>query len=98
VPQPSGPTDIVADEAVHKELGDSLVRVATTASSLEARHDSVFLCDHCRDTELTQEVIGVFWSDSLEMPQRGGREIGGGVADFEERANRAEDRGVTLRV
>ncbi|GKD23023.1 hypothetical protein Tco_1224726, partial [Tanacetum coccineum] len=40
VPQPSGPTDIVADEAVHKELGDSLVRVATTASSLEARQDS----------------------------------------------------------
>ncbi|GKC91436.1 hypothetical protein Tco_1152085 [Tanacetum coccineum] len=27
VPQPSGPTDIVADEAVHKELGDSLVVV-----------------------------------------------------------------------
>ncbi|GJX90493.1 retrovirus-related pol polyprotein from transposon TNT 1-94 [Tanacetum coccineum] len=26
VPQPSGPIDIVADEAVHKELGDSLVR------------------------------------------------------------------------
>nr|GEV17127.1 hypothetical protein [Tanacetum cinerariifolium] len=28
------------DEAVHKELGDSLVRVATTASSLEAEQDS----------------------------------------------------------
>ncbi|GJR57903.1 hypothetical protein Tco_1500065 [Tanacetum coccineum] len=27
VPQPSGPTNIVADEAVHKELGDSLVAV-----------------------------------------------------------------------
>ncbi|GJY49356.1 hypothetical protein Tco_0439312 [Tanacetum coccineum] len=40
VPQPSGPTYIVADEAVHKELGDSLVRVATTASSLEAEQDS----------------------------------------------------------
>ncbi|GKD55866.1 hypothetical protein Tco_1289253 [Tanacetum coccineum] len=26
VPQPSGPTNIVADEAVHKELGDRLVR------------------------------------------------------------------------
>ncbi|GKD04967.1 retrovirus-related pol polyprotein from transposon TNT 1-94, partial [Tanacetum coccineum] len=26
VPQPSGPTDIVADEAVHKELGDSLLK------------------------------------------------------------------------
>ncbi|GJV35819.1 uncharacterized mitochondrial protein-like protein [Tanacetum coccineum] len=28
------------DEAVHKELGDSLVRAATTASSLKAEHDS----------------------------------------------------------
>ncbi|GJT60783.1 hypothetical protein Tco_1004316 [Tanacetum coccineum] len=27
-------------EAVYKELGDSLVRAATTASSLEAEHDS----------------------------------------------------------
>ncbi|GJU55118.1 hypothetical protein Tco_1228832 [Tanacetum coccineum] len=34
--QPSGPTDIIVDEAAYKELGDSLVRVATTASSLEA--------------------------------------------------------------
>ncbi|GKB75683.1 hypothetical protein Tco_0942578 [Tanacetum coccineum] len=40
VPQPSDPSDNVADEAVHKELGDSLVRVATTASSLEAEQDS----------------------------------------------------------
>nr|GEW39063.1 hypothetical protein [Tanacetum cinerariifolium] len=35
VPQPSDPIEHVVDEAVHKELGDSLVRVATTASSLE---------------------------------------------------------------
>ncbi|GKA76100.1 hypothetical protein Tco_0782478 [Tanacetum coccineum] len=40
VPQPSGPIDIVTDEAVHKELGDSLVRDATTASSLEVEQDS----------------------------------------------------------
>ncbi|GJT35019.1 hypothetical protein Tco_0925438 [Tanacetum coccineum] len=40
VPQPSDPTESVTDEAVHKELGDSLVRAATTASSLEAEHDS----------------------------------------------------------
>nr|GEU89769.1 hypothetical protein [Tanacetum cinerariifolium] len=40
VPQPSGPTKSVADEAVHKELGDRLVRVATTASRLEAEQDS----------------------------------------------------------
>ncbi|GJU27288.1 hypothetical protein Tco_1165909, partial [Tanacetum coccineum] len=37
---PSGPTEHVAYEAVHKELGDSLVRVAITASSLEAEQDS----------------------------------------------------------
>ncbi|GJZ69647.1 hypothetical protein Tco_0633197 [Tanacetum coccineum] len=40
VPQPSGPTEHVADEAVYKELDDSLVRVAATASSLEAEQDS----------------------------------------------------------
>nr|GEW04456.1 retrovirus-related Pol polyprotein from transposon TNT 1-94 [Tanacetum cinerariifolium] len=39
VPQPSGPTKSVADEVVHKELYDSLVRAATTASCLEADHD-----------------------------------------------------------
>nr|GEX97804.1 hypothetical protein [Tanacetum cinerariifolium] len=40
VPQPSGPTESVTDEAVHKQLGDRLVRGATTASSLEAEQDS----------------------------------------------------------
>ncbi|GJR43912.1 hypothetical protein Tco_1312015 [Tanacetum coccineum] len=40
VPQSSSPTDIVADEAAHKKLGDSLVRDATTASSLEAEQDN----------------------------------------------------------
>ncbi|GJU16836.1 ribonuclease H-like domain-containing protein [Tanacetum coccineum] len=40
VPQSSDPSNNVADKAVHKELGDSLVRAATTASSLEAKQDS----------------------------------------------------------
>ncbi|GKC41924.1 hypothetical protein Tco_1059646 [Tanacetum coccineum] len=40
IPQPSDPSNNVADEAVYKELGDSLVRAATTASSLEAEQDS----------------------------------------------------------
>ncbi|GJS53196.1 hypothetical protein Tco_0626558 [Tanacetum coccineum] len=40
VPQPSDPIENVADEAVHKELGDSLVRAATIASSLEVEQDS----------------------------------------------------------
>nr|GEW21019.1 hypothetical protein [Tanacetum cinerariifolium] len=40
VPQLSGPTKSVAEKAIHKELGDRLVRAATTASSLEAEQDS----------------------------------------------------------
>ncbi|GJR61588.1 ribonuclease H-like domain-containing protein [Tanacetum coccineum] len=39
VPQPSDPSENVVDEAIHKELGDSLVRAATTASRLEAEQD-----------------------------------------------------------
>nr|GEU62457.1 hypothetical protein [Tanacetum cinerariifolium] len=41
VPQPSDPMEHVANEAIHKELGDSLVRDATTASSLEAEQNNV---------------------------------------------------------
>ncbi|GKG58401.1 hypothetical protein Tco_0592180, partial [Tanacetum coccineum] len=40
IPQSSGPTKHVADESVHKERGDSLVRDATTTSSLEVEQDS----------------------------------------------------------
>ncbi|GJU61520.1 hypothetical protein Tco_1243355 [Tanacetum coccineum] len=40
IPQSSGPTKHVADKAVYKELDDSLVRAATTASSLEVEQDS----------------------------------------------------------
>nr|GEU80245.1 hypothetical protein [Tanacetum cinerariifolium] len=40
VPQPSGFTKNVADEAVHKDRDYRLVRAATTASSLEAEQDS----------------------------------------------------------
>ncbi|GKB14161.1 putative ribonuclease H-like domain-containing protein [Tanacetum coccineum] len=39
VPQPSGPTDNVADEALYEEMGDSLERVATTTTSLDAEQD-----------------------------------------------------------
>ncbi|GJW37195.1 hypothetical protein Tco_0060115 [Tanacetum coccineum] len=36
IPQSSGSLEKVGDEAIHKELGDRIVRAATTASSLEA--------------------------------------------------------------
>ncbi|GKE15575.1 hypothetical protein Tco_1423152 [Tanacetum coccineum] len=41
VPQPSGPTDNVADEAVYEEMDDSLERAATTATSLDQRRIGV---------------------------------------------------------
>nr|GFA59920.1 hypothetical protein [Tanacetum cinerariifolium] len=40
VPQPSDPIKNVPYEVIHKELRNSLVMVATTASSLEAEQDS----------------------------------------------------------
>ncbi|GKE46452.1 hypothetical protein Tco_1477710, partial [Tanacetum coccineum] len=40
IPQSNDPTNNVADEVVHKELGDSLVRASTTTFSLEAEQDS----------------------------------------------------------
>ncbi|GJZ16788.1 hypothetical protein Tco_0552911 [Tanacetum coccineum] len=40
VPQPSGPTTNVVDEAINEEMDDSLVRAATTASSLKAEQGS----------------------------------------------------------
>ncbi|GJV48207.1 hypothetical protein Tco_1438419, partial [Tanacetum coccineum] len=39
VPQPSGPTTNVVDEAVYEERDDSLERAATTATSLDAEQD-----------------------------------------------------------
>nr|GFA63342.1 hypothetical protein [Tanacetum cinerariifolium] len=40
VPQPSDPTEHVADKVVNEEMDDSLVRDVATASSVEAEHDS----------------------------------------------------------
>ncbi|GJQ91435.1 hypothetical protein Tco_0002574 [Tanacetum coccineum] len=39
VPQPSGPTDNVADEAVYEEMNDNLERAATIATSLDSKQD-----------------------------------------------------------
>ncbi|GJU36464.1 hypothetical protein Tco_1184818 [Tanacetum coccineum] len=58
VPQPSGLTEHVADEAVHKELGDSLVRAATTASSLEVEQDSGNITTTSGGGPRHQETIG----------------------------------------
>ncbi|GKF91874.1 hypothetical protein Tco_0275575, partial [Tanacetum coccineum] len=40
IPQPGGPTTNIANKAVNEGMDDSLVRAATTSSSLEAEQDS----------------------------------------------------------
>ncbi|GKC80692.1 hypothetical protein Tco_1131466 [Tanacetum coccineum] len=40
IPQSGGPPEKVGDEAVHKELGDKVERVTTTAASLDAKQDN----------------------------------------------------------
>ncbi|GKE76001.1 hypothetical protein Tco_1542121 [Tanacetum coccineum] len=40
ISQSSGPINLVADETVYKEWEDIMERAATTASSLDAEHDS----------------------------------------------------------
>ncbi|GJZ54322.1 hypothetical protein Tco_0609207 [Tanacetum coccineum] len=70
VPQPSDPSENVADEAVHKELGDSLARAATTASSLEAKQYSGGgpRCQETMGDTITQtrfENVSIHSNDSL---------------------------------
>nr|GEY76552.1 hypothetical protein [Tanacetum cinerariifolium] len=54
VPQPSDPMEHVANEAVHKELGDNLVRAATTASSLGVEQDSGIIAKKVLELEKTK--------------------------------------------
>ncbi|GKA10380.1 hypothetical protein Tco_0689813 [Tanacetum coccineum] len=68
VPQSSDPTKNVTDEAVHKELGDSLVRAATTASSLEAEQDS-------GNINKTQSIATPNESSSLGTTSGGGPRV-----------------------
>ncbi|GJW94413.1 hypothetical protein Tco_0174085 [Tanacetum coccineum] len=65
VPQSSDPIENVADEAVFKELGNSLVRAATTASNLEAEQDS-------RNINKTQSKATPNESSSLGTTSGGG--------------------------
>ncbi|GKE57071.1 hypothetical protein Tco_1496256 [Tanacetum coccineum] len=63
VPQPSDPIENVADEVVQKKLGDSLVRAATTASSLEVEQVSETMEDTIAQTRF--ESVSKHSNDSL---------------------------------
>ncbi|GJT61865.1 hypothetical protein Tco_1005398 [Tanacetum coccineum] len=68
IPQSSDPSNNVVDKAVHKELGDSLVRAATTASRLEAKQDSdeEFTLVSVHDINVSAAGYGV-WKQ-IDMP------------------------------
>ncbi|GKD19593.1 hypothetical protein Tco_1208751, partial [Tanacetum coccineum] len=65
VPQSSVPSDNVADEAVNEEMDDSLVRAATTVSSLEAEQD-------CGNIDKTQSKATPNEPSSLGTSSGGG--------------------------
>ncbi|GJR67031.1 hypothetical protein Tco_0013096 [Tanacetum coccineum] len=58
VPQPSGPTDNVADEVVYEEMDDSLERAVTTATSLDADQDRVSDLEKTK-TSQAQEITSL---------------------------------------
>nr|GEW96137.1 hypothetical protein [Tanacetum cinerariifolium] len=95
VPQPSGPTESVADEAVHKELGDSLVRATTTTSSLEAEQDSgrrIDAIDADKDITLVNDAN----KEMFDVDDLGGEEVfvsGQNENVVEEVVNAAHDKG-----
>ncbi|GKG37773.1 hypothetical protein Tco_0456996, partial [Tanacetum coccineum] len=63
VPQPSGPTTNVADEAVYKERDDSLERVATTATGLDAEQDRGYI--NKTQSKTRSENVSKFSNDPL---------------------------------
>nr|GEV22049.1 hypothetical protein [Tanacetum cinerariifolium] len=60
----------VADEAIHKELGDSLVRAVTTASSLEAEQDSAKRLQAQEQEELSDAEKATLFMQLLEKRRK----------------------------
>nr|GEY17068.1 retrovirus-related Pol polyprotein from transposon TNT 1-94 [Tanacetum cinerariifolium] len=69
VPQPSGSIEQVIDEAVYKELDDSLVRAAITASSLEAEQDSD-LCTNLQTRVIDLEKTNTTQANEIDSLKR----------------------------
>ncbi|GJY06692.1 putative ribonuclease H-like domain-containing protein, partial [Tanacetum coccineum] len=65
IPQSCGPPKKVGDEAVHKELGDRMERVATTASSFEAEQDSVAFLEKPIESDGFAEIFDFLKASSI---------------------------------
>ncbi|GKD21169.1 hypothetical protein Tco_1222872 [Tanacetum coccineum] len=78
VPQPSDPSDPsdnVGDEAVYKELGDSLVRATTTASSLEAKQDSGYTIQSDEDSLKLNELMELYDAEMFDVDDLDGEDM-----------------------
>nr|GEW90620.1 putative ribonuclease H-like domain-containing protein [Tanacetum cinerariifolium] len=67
VPWPSDHIEDVPDEAVHKELGDSLVRAATTGTTCQPRFESI--SEHSNDSLLAKGNTLQSDEDSLKLDE-----------------------------
>nr|GEU53662.1 hypothetical protein [Tanacetum cinerariifolium] len=74
----------VANEVIHKELGDSLVRNATTASSLEAEHDNAQALKAFKT--LKPKVKGIVIQEQEEP----------GTKTYKERAQKEQEANIEL--
>nr|GEU72494.1 hypothetical protein [Tanacetum cinerariifolium] len=70
VPQPSGSTKYVVDEAVYKELDERLARAATTASSLEQSRTVVLELEKIKTTKALEITSLKRRAKKLEKKQR----------------------------
>ncbi|GKE07643.1 hypothetical protein Tco_1399661 [Tanacetum coccineum] len=68
VPQPSGPTKNVAVKTVNEEMDDSLVRAATTATSLDAEQDRGNI-NKTQSKETLNEPSSLGTSSGVNTPQ-----------------------------
>ncbi|GJY58074.1 putative reverse transcriptase domain-containing protein [Tanacetum coccineum] len=68
ISQSNGSTNFVADETIHKELGDRLKRAATTVSSFEAEQDSVedVILKLLQVYQVFEDMLKIFDRDDLE--------------------------------
>nr|GEY47928.1 retrovirus-related Pol polyprotein from transposon TNT 1-94 [Tanacetum cinerariifolium] len=75
LPHPSDPIEHVADKAVHKELGDSFMRAATTASSIEAEQDSCGEEVFVAEQEVVSSAATTVTTKELTLAQDKGKRI-----------------------
>ncbi|GJV29148.1 hypothetical protein Tco_1385596 [Tanacetum coccineum] len=96
---PSDPNESITDEAVHKELGDGLVRTATTASSLEAEQDSdkdITLVNVQDDADNEMFDVNVLNGEEVFVARQNENVVEGKRKDLQERSRNEKEANIAL--